>query len=242
MPRLALISLCISTLLATLAPDTHADGPDASSGFLTDYAQLKPRAGTPGDFVYLAPDIDEKLGGYQAILIEQPVLSVAADSKVKGLKPDDAKLVADTFAEVFTHAFAGKLLIAHTPGEGVMVLRTGLSNIYLQKRSRNILGYLPVGFVLGAAKSAMLDDVMDKIKLAQVLVELEVVDAASGEVIAAAQEPLGNRTEKREFTSWQELEGAMTLNALRFQCRLDNTKRDSASQQDCTAIELPAEG
>ncbi len=156
------------------------------------------------------------------------MLAIAPDSKLKSLKPDDSKLIADALRQVITDEIAKGYTIAEGPGNGVLDVRTNLSNVYVEKKVRNILGYTPVGFVVQTAKGALLDDAMDKIKLAQVTLEAEIVDSKSGEVLAAVVDARGNRADKKEFTSWSELEAEMTVWSKRLKCYLATCRAGAA--------------
>jgi len=234
-------SALLVTLVLAATSVVAAEGPDASSGFLTDYSLLKPAAkGQVGQFIYIAPTAVERLGAYNAGLVDQPALAIAADSKVKSLKPDDAKLIADAFRQVMSDELAKGYQIVDRPGKGVLAIRTSFSNVYVQKKGRGLLGYTPVGFVVSTAKGALLDDVMDKVKLTQVVVEAEILDSVSGEVLAAVQDRHGDRTNKKEYASWKEVEGALSVFAQRLKCNLDNARVTPDKRQDCLLIVAPS--
>lgn len=219
---------------------TAADGVDESAGFLTDYSLLQPsQAGQVGTFIYNAPNVAELLVGYDKVIIDQPAVGVAADSKVKSLKPDDAKAVADAFGEILAGEVSKGYTVVTDPGQGVLAIRTSLSNVYLKKKGRGLLGYTPVGLVVGTAKRA-LSSVMENINVMQVQIEAEVIDSVSGEVLAAVVAPMGSATDKKEYTSWEEVEAQVQLYAQRLKCNLDNARVAPDARTDCTAIVVPA--
>ena len=236
------IGLALLALFSSAAYVSAADAPDATSGFLSDYSLLKPSTGGQvGNFIYVAPDAVEKLVGYSAVMVDQPAFALAADSKLKSIKPDDAKIIADAFREVIGKELAKKYTVTDTAGKGVLGLRTSFSHVYAEKKGRGILGYTPVGFVVTTAKGALVDDVLDKVKLAQTTLEAELVDSESGVVLAAVQENLGNRADKKEFTSWKEANGELNVWAQRLTCNLDNARVVPTSRADCTKIVAPAD-
>ena len=93
------------TFLLLCATDLVAD----DSGVLSDYSQLKPIAGTEIR-LYTAPGAYTEVKKYTAVMIDQPEIVIADDSKYKGIKPDDAKLVADTMRKALTDAKVSSLL------------------------------------------------------------------------------------------------------------------------------------
>lgn len=228
-------------LLTALALPVHtadaAEGPDASSGFLTDYSLLAPAAtGQLGTYTYVAPTAKDRLATYGAIAIDQPAIAVAPDSKLKGLKPDDVKLVADALRQVLADELATGYRIVDRPAADVLGIRLSLSNVYVQKKGRGLLGYTPVGIVVSGAKS-LSQDVLDKVLLTQVAVEFEMIDSETGEVLVAAVDQRGDRTDKKAYASWEEVEAALTVYAKRIKCSLDNARSaPGAVSQDCTAI------
>ena len=150
----AISSRCAATgtaLLLLCTTDLVAD----DSGFLSDYSQLKPVKGTDIQ-MYTAPNAYTDLKNYTAVMIDQPELVIAEDSKYKGIKPDDAKAVADTMRKALSDAVTrnGRVKVVDKPGPGVLYARMAASNVHLKKKSRGVLGYTPAGFVIGSAVSA----------------------------------------------------------------------------------------
>jgi len=140
-----------SALLLSATTEIVAD----DSGFLSDYSKLKPLAGTD-TLMYTAPNAYTDFKNYKAVMIDQPEFVIANDSKYKGVKPDDAKAVADALPAQMSDTVTknGRLYVVDKPGPGVLYIRIAASNIHLKKKSRGLLGYTPAGFVVGSAVSA----------------------------------------------------------------------------------------
>jgi hypothetical protein len=68
-----------------------------SSDFLTDYTNLTQSSDEYMDYTYLAEGAPAKMANYSAVMIDQPEIFIAANSKYKGMKPDDMKQLADAF-------------------------------------------------------------------------------------------------------------------------------------------------
>ena len=73
----------LTTALLTLITTGSSFADEVDSGFLTDYSQLKPVAGT-GIRMYTAPGVYTDLKNYTAVMIDQPEFVIADDSKYKG--------------------------------------------------------------------------------------------------------------------------------------------------------------
>jgi len=228
--------LVLSFLVASTASAQPATGPDPSSGFLTDYSILQPSAGGQvGQFIYVAPDAAARLANVNAVLVDQPALVIAPDSKYKAVDPNDAKLIADTFQQLITNQLDAGYIIAVRPDPGVIEVRIALSNVYLQKKPRRLLSYTPIGLVVNAAKNA-LEDVMQKMDLTEVAIQAEILESQTGEILVEMYDQKGNIASADQHTSWQQVEDAMTLDAKRLKCNLDNAHSPPGARTNCWAI------
>ena len=88
--RTTIYSALTAALLLSASTGIAAE----NSGFLTDYSKLKPIDGS-NSMLYSAPNAYTDFKNYKAVMIDQPEFVIADDSKYKGVKPDDAKAVAD---------------------------------------------------------------------------------------------------------------------------------------------------
>jgi len=202
-----------------------------SSEFLSDYSQLQKSSGAQMDYTYLAPGAEQKMANYVAIMINQPEIFIAPDSKYKGIKPDDMKALADSFRTGLAQALNDSYLIVDQPGPNVLYLRFALSNLHLKKKRKRLLSYTPVGLVAGAAKAVLINDITKKIDLKGVTVEMEVLDSTTEERFAALLEMRSGT--KEEPASWGDVEELIGLYSQRVRCRLDNARVGESQQVDC---------
>jgi hypothetical protein len=212
------------------------------SGFLSDYTGFEANTDMGVDSVktYLHPDVFTALSKYQAIMIDQPELIMAADSKVKSMKPDDMVQVAEGMRISLSNQLAVNYFIVDKPGPEVLLLRTAASNLYIKKAKRGLLSYTPIGAVAHAAKQASTDNIAKKMSLVEVTIEGEILDSMSGERLAAFVTQRGQRKDKKknqklEPSSWDELMGLLDMVGARLNCRLDNAKVAESEQSDCIA-------
>jgi len=200
-----------------------------SSDFLSDYSQLKQSSDEYMDYAYLVePD---KIANYSAVMIDQPEIFIAADSKYKGMKPDDMKQLADAFRSAIAASLSTTYMIVDQPGPNVLYVRFAISDVHLKKHKKGLLGYTPIGLVAGAAKSAMTSDFTKKIDLKGLSIEMEVLDSSSEEQLAALLETRSGK--KDEPASWDELEAIIAVYSQRVACRLDNARRPEEDRVDC---------
>lgn len=201
------------------------------SGFMTDYTQLRKVTDGSADYRYVAPGAEDRLSNYNAIMIDQPEIFVAPDSKYGGIKPDEMKALADAFRTAVAQEISNRYYAVDQPGPAVLYLRIAASNLYLKKKKKSILGYTPQGMVLGSVKSAVTKDLTKKIDLKRLTVEMEVLDSESGERLVALIESRGEG--KENPASWDELEAIMSEYGKRISCRLDNARMPEAKRVDC---------
>jgi len=187
----------------------------------------------------LAPDLRARLQGYDSIMVDQPEIFLHAESPYGGFKPDDMKAIADGFRDAVSKELDANYAVVEEPGEKVLYLRIAATDLYVKrKRSKNPLNYTPVGFVLSTVKKKLTKDLDKKLSLVELSVEAEMLDSVTGERLAAAVERLGARKDKqagqkKDPSSWTELDWAMAECGRRMRCRLDNARRPEADRVDC---------
>ncbi len=211
------------------------------SGFLTDYSLLKDREGDEYvDRVYVKEGISERLDDFNAIMVDQPEILIASDSKYKGAKPDSLKQLADTMRMALMERLdAGGYRVVDQPGPGVLYLHWAVTDLYLKKKKRSVLTYAPLGQVIHYSRQAAIKDLWKKIDIVELTIELELVDSATGEILAAGVDSSGHRktkTEEQDLVTWEELDAQMQTIGARVRCRMDNARRPAADREDCVAI------
>ena len=182
-----------------------------NNDFLTDYSALEERE--KGRFIhkaYLVPRVWERLADYHSVMIDQPEIFIAADSKYKGAKGDQLKALADVARlSAIARLEANGYAVVDNPRPDTIYMRWAITDLYLQKKKRGILSYTPVGMVVHATKSAATRDLWKKIDIVELSLEIEYSDVVTGEIIAAGiAHQLGFRKqkgEKADVVSLQEL-------------------------------------
>ena len=230
-------------LMVGLCSALSAAGQD--NGFLTDYSLLEAQEGDFAARVYIAPNAMERLADYDAILVDQPEIFIAPDSKYKGAKGDQLKQLADTGRLAMMERFkSGGYTVADGPGPGVLYMRWAITDLYLKKKKRGLLSYTPVGMVVHTTKQAAIRDLWKKINIVEISVEAEFSDAVGGEILAAGTSKQGmrkGRGQKEDLVSWEELDAMFSTAGERVRCRLDNAKRPESERQVCTDILIEPE-
>jgi len=220
-----------TALLTLITTGSFAD--EVDSGFLTDYSQLKPVAGT-GIRMYTAPDVYTDLKNYTAVMIDQPEFVIADDSKYKGFKPDNAKVVADALRQQFTGAVSKNIAVVDKAGPGVLYVRIAASNVHLKKKSRGLLGYTPAGFVVTTAIASG-QAMEQKVILQDMNLEMEVQDSQSQAVLVAIVDKIKTGKKAKASDSWAQEHTVRAYWANRFNCRLESSRKPESDWRDCEA-------
>ncbi len=229
-----------AALAATLASVVSvAQSPEG--GFLTDYSKLQPAKDNPFDEMYLSPDALKLGPKYSAVMIDQPELFIHPDSKYKGIKPDDMKVIADSLRQKIADELKGGYQVVDQPGPNVLYVRFAIGDLMLQKKKRPILAYTPVGALVYGVKK-LVTDVTSNVNLTNMKIEGEVLDSVSHEQLAAATASRGSLSptsgDPNKPVSWDELEKLFTIVGKRLRCRMDNAKLPEAERSKCGEIGL----
>ena len=201
------------------------------SGFLEDYSEMEQQ--TENIFMYQSPKGIDALAEYDAIMIDQPEIVIAADSKYKSMKPDDMKLIADALRAVLIMEFErSNFRLVTTAGPNTLYLQTAITDLHLKKKRKRLVQFTPVGIVATLATMPF-RDVMNKINLQQVTFEAELLDSQTGERLGAFVEQEGSATDKKQETSWDEFMAGLEVTASRLGCRLNNGALAAEMRRDC---------
>ena len=227
------MAVCTKLLAAILLVTGTAFAQD--SGFLTDYGKLGAAPdGVGSNLWFIAPGYSDRVANSRGIFVDSVEFFVAKDSKYKGLKPEDMALIGNSMREALMRELHGEFTVMDFADEGGLVLRVALSNVHIKKHKRSLFSYTPVGAVANVAKGAF-EDVMAKVDLNVAMVEIEVVDVSTGDVLGAATVKHGKEGSKKEVTSWEEVQADFVLVGKRLACRLNNARMPEASRVDCVA-------
>ena len=118
------------------------------------------------DLAYEPAGTVERVASYNKIMVDQPEVWLDKDSDYRGLKPDNAKAIADLIRGRITENLTHRgYEVVEEPGPDVLYLRLALTDLYLKKKRRGILSYTPVGAVLHVGADLLLKDLMDEVDI-----------------------------------------------------------------------------
>ncbi|MET0935006.1 MAG: DUF3313 domain-containing protein [Luteibacter sp.] len=210
------LPLIAGVLALALATATAATLPPPS-GFLDAYpTKMVPDPKRPGAFIYIVPG--GTLKGFTKVQVDPILVWYAKDSAYQGIDPNELSAVTQNMRKALTQSLEPKYPIVEVGGPDVLRLRIAITNVVAEKKKRGILGYTPIGFVVGAAKD--MATAGPNVNLDSAVVEAEVLDA-TGKQISVVIDPLISGDEKKDKLTWDGLNTVMEAAGQRLRARLD---------------------
>ena len=199
---LAPVVLATCTLLAGCATDgsmlgsgTNITASDKTrmtkSGYLSDYARLKPMPWGDGIECWRDPKLDAK--SYDKVLISRIVLSLAPpkDKDAPALvDPSDLKTLTDYFYGSLGKALKLQMTVVDQPGSGVVVIGIALTSLVPTEVSKSVTGTLiPYAFVAEASSGAATGRPAGSTPyLGETGMEMQFRDGASGAIVGECRD------------------------------------------------------
>jgi hypothetical protein len=200
--------LCILALLssgAVMAAESQY------SGFIENYPDLKPDPQKPGAMLWEKPGLDRS--AYRAVMIESIDIFIHPQSEYKGIDANDMKAISDTFYKELVDVFEPEIPVVSKPGPGVVVVRLAITNVYLKKKKRGLLGWTPIGLIV----TGMQDLAGKRVKLVDATFESESFDGQTEERLTVLVDTQADLPGKEgEDPSWDQIAKTLRSYAERF--------------------------
>lgn len=198
------LALAMTALLTGCATDQSAVGNGTTitasdparmtkTGFLSDYARLKPTKWGDGIQCWSEPNL--KASNYNKVLISRIVVSIAPSKdkdkdKEITIDPSDLKTLTDYFHDALVKSFKPHMQIVDKAGPGVVVMRIALTDLVPTQVQDSIAGTLiPYAFVVEASSgSATGRPAGSTPYLGETGMEMQFRDGASGAVLAECRD------------------------------------------------------
>jgi len=179
-------NLLLWAALLAAACASKGPGPKNTSGFLSDYSDLRHDSKYKSDWVYIKPDAD--LQEYDRVLIDAVVVLPLKGSMAGELGPDALQKIADHFTKILKDTIAPYYTLALTPGPNVLRVRIAITDV--EKSTGGKPG--DPDFRVGSAA-----------------MECEIVDSESGMRLAAAVDRISGSQAGRDVPrEWLAVDGA----------------------------------
>lgn len=225
MKSTVLLALMASVALSGPAAgqDPHATDEEGAklvpSGFLGDYSELTPHAKKGDMLVYRK--YERVLAEYDTFYIETPLVYFHPEARGVGVDPDQLAQLADFLhQEVSDRLERGGYALVDEAGPGVLRIRSAITDVDPVDPRKNVGSK-----VAGAAVGVGL--LMPRIDLGRASIEVEMLDGASGERVAAV---VATRKANRfggvisGSKTWGDVKKAFEKWAKQFVRRLDEVR------------------
>ena len=206
------LTLALALVLGA-APAFAADPPH--SGFLEKYPPMHPDPKHPGGSIYIAPGATLK--GYTKVQLDPILVWYSKDSPYQGIDPDELAGVTRNLRAALVQHLEPEYPVMDVSGKDVLHLRIAITQVVAEKKKRGILGYTPIGFVVGAAKD--MATAGPNVNVQSATIEAELLDP-SGKQIAVSIDPLLTGESSKALT-WNDIAKIMDAAGQRMRARLD---------------------
>ena len=205
--RAAFAIVALVLCVASCAAVRGRRGPAEHSGFLGDYSGLSKLEGYEAQKAWLNPDA--KWSSYDAVELDSVQIWLHEDTS---LAPDDQKMLTDMLYRALHDQLDRQFRLASAGGPGVIRLRAAITQAKGAKvASRTVSTLLPQALLIGTAVG-LAADTANTVGTASA--EIELLDAASGERLAAAVDSRAGTKRlftTRTFSTWGDVEAACQL-------------------------------
>ena len=222
-------SAVFSAIIFLITSTAYAVDESEFSGFLSGYEKLEVVPGEMASYVYVVPGGFEKMVTYLGIMIDQPEIFISEDSKYKGMKPADMTLIAEIIREAVVAELGRLYEVVDEPGDNVLHMRIAIANLDVKKAKRKLWAYHPVGAAVSAGATRK-KSVLDKTNLRGAVIEVEMLDSQSGEIIGQVidvrvrDEMAEEAIELDDDRKWDLFIIMADTYAARIACRLENVR------------------
>ncbi len=207
--------LVFLALIAT-ACGTYRSDDVRTSGFLGDYSMLREGGKGEAQLVYVNPRAD--FSRYDKILIEPVTVWAGGDSDLAEIPEQELSDLANSLRLALEDHLSSDYRIVKEPGPGTLRLRGALTEATDPSRPMRIISTaLPVGLALSTAKRLTLGT---HAFVGSAGAEMEIVDAESGERLAAAVDRQVGRKLPESLSTWSDVHTAFEGWAERIASRL----------------------
>ena len=193
---IALMAGC-QTYDAALGSGTGVTATDAArltrSGFLSDYARLKPNPQAGGIECWRDPRLDA--ARFDKVLVSRIVVSLVPpksdkEGEQKTIDPNDLKTLTDYFHSSLLKALKPQMQVVDKAGPGVVVIRIALTNLVPTTVSDSVAGTLvPYAFIAEAGSGVATGRPAGSTPyMGETGMEMQFRDGGNGQVLAECRD------------------------------------------------------
>jgi len=205
-------------IMLALPLSTLAAGPVRHSNFIDGKVELEKCPKRHGSYCYIKPGI--QLAKYNKVAFTPIEFRIHMHSEYSGVKPDDFKAISDMFHQTLIGQLEPEYDVVISPDANTLAVRIALIDIKLERKSRGLLDFTPIGLAVNATQ----DKVSQQTILHDAVMEAEFLDGATGERLAVLVDQ--NLYEDGSNTkSWESMRLMFKHYAGRIKIRLDEAHK-----------------
>jgi hypothetical protein len=178
----------IALASTVLAPCAAAQGAPSSSdskvpnpsGFLQDYARLKPVPEKEGRYAWMTAD--NELRPYTRFMLPPMEIWIDRDAPYRGLSADVVQRLANIYQTSFTRVLAPEFVVVNQPGPGVATCRFALTGVTPEHPRFTPLDIVPIKAAFNLVRAAT----GSSAQVARVSAEIECEDSVSHKLLIEA--------------------------------------------------------
>lgn len=217
----AIVALAIAAVLPGAAAQGSGSPPDSgvpnASGFLQDYARLKPVPGKDGRYAWTAPDAE--LRQYTRFMLPPMEIWIDRNAPYRGLAADVVQRIAGIYQASFSRVLAPEFAVVNQPGPGVATCRFAITGVTPERPRFTPLDIVPIKAAFNVVRTAT----GTSAQVARVSAEIECEDSVSRKpLIEAVITGVGERKfVEGEPIAWTDVEPVLASWAQDFKARLN---------------------
>lgn len=175
----ALLALCAGCATPPGGGSASGEGVPGASGFLQDYAKLRPVPGREGHYAWALPDTELRM--YARFILPPIEIWIDRDAQYPGLSADVVQRMAAIYQTSFRSALAPGFPVVDQQGPGVATCRFAITGVTPERPGLNAVDMVPIkaafNLVRGATGTAA--------KVARVSAEIDCSDSVTGRALMA---------------------------------------------------------
>jgi len=212
-----ILALTAFTLLINGCAVTKQAKRVETSGFISDYTKLKPGKEDRSLLHYENPDAS--WADYDKVILDPIRVYASPKSGMGNVPREELQSIVDYFDASVRASLSNDYEIVNKPGPGTMRIRIALTDAEASSKiSDTLSNVLPPGLAVSALKEAITGKALG---VGEAGVEVEIVDAVSGDQLAAAvDERVGGKTFKGKFDKWDDVKKSIDYWSEKLRARL----------------------
>lgn len=150
------------------------------SGFLQDYARLKPVPQKEGRYAWIAPDAE--LRQYTKLMLPPMEIWIDRDAPYRGLSADVVQRLATIYQTSFARVLAPEFPVVDQPGAGIATCRFALTGVTPERPAFRPIDVVPIRAAFNVVRAAT----GSSAKVARVSAEIECLDSVAHKLLLEA--------------------------------------------------------